>query len=327
MRMAWVAPSVVKTRLQWVQPGGAVGGEPVRDRPVAEHVAVAVLGDQLADSDDDAEDQDPGHDDPGGDPAPVMPGGAAGPATCAGFRLGRLEVGAGLGFQSLGDRIGHRLAGRAAAQLEGQGRDPEPGDADRPGAHDVGQVMHAEQDPADPDQGDERDDHGDERGPPPAAGGGQEDQQDRAVADDRTERVAAGEAVPGAVGDRMRHHGAQPADQRLEDGIQGQRARAGDEQVGGQPPAPPDGQDDRRGRDHGPQHAVAAEEGDRLDHAHQGGVACDQAVDARGGPVVGRFERRPLQAHREEQDDEDQRGDGDRDQRREAVRPDRDVHA
>src|SRR6266542_527211 len=93
-------------------------------------------------ADDDAEDQHPGHHDPGGDAAVV----ASGPATSAGFRPGRLEVGAGLGFQSLGDRIGHRLAGGAAGQLEGEGRDPEPGDADRPGAQDVGQVMHAEQD-------------------------------------------------------------------------------------------------------------------------------------------------------------------------------------
>jgi hypothetical protein len=47
--------------------------------------------------------------------------------------------------------------------------------------------VHAEQDPADPDQRDERDDHGDEGGPPPAAGGGQEDEQDRPIADERAE--------------------------------------------------------------------------------------------------------------------------------------------
>jgi hypothetical protein len=41
--------------------------------------------------------------------------------------------------------------------------------------------VHAEQDPADSDQGDKRDDHGDERGTPPAAGDGQEDEKYRPV--------------------------------------------------------------------------------------------------------------------------------------------------
>jgi hypothetical protein len=44
--------------------------------------------------------------------------------------------------------------------------------------------VHAEQDPADPDHGDERRDNCDEDGPPPAAGGGHEDQQHGPVADD-----------------------------------------------------------------------------------------------------------------------------------------------
>src|ERR1700678_234608 len=47
--------------------GGAVGGEPARDCPVTQDVAVTVLRDQLADTDDDAEDQDPGDHDFGGD--------------------------------------------------------------------------------------------------------------------------------------------------------------------------------------------------------------------------------------------------------------------
>jgi hypothetical protein len=70
--------------------------------------------------------------------------------------------------------------------------------------------MHAEQEPADPYQRDERDDHGDEGRTPPATGGGQEDEQYRAVADDRAECVPAGKAVPGAVRDRVRYYGARP---------------------------------------------------------------------------------------------------------------------
>jgi len=163
--------------------GRAVSGEPVRDRPVAQHVAVTGLGDQLADADDDAHDQHPGHQDSRGDTTVV----AAGPSTGEGFWPGRLQVGVGLGFQSFGDRGGHGLAGRAAGQLEGEGRDPEPGDAERPRTHDVGQVVHAEEDSADPDQGDECGDHRDEDGAPPAAGGGQEDEEYRSVADDRAE--------------------------------------------------------------------------------------------------------------------------------------------
>src|SRR6267142_2733013 len=94
MRIAWVAPSVLKISLQRVRPG-------VR------------------------------------------------------WAANQREIGAGLGFQSFGDRGGQWPAGRAPGQLEGECRDPEPGDAERPGAHDVGQVVHAEEDPADADQGGE----------------------------------------------------------------------------------------------------------------------------------------------------------------------------
>src|SRR6266702_8557238 len=123
------------------------------------------------------------------------------------------------------------------------------------------------------------------------------------------------------MGDRMRHHGTQPANERFEDGIQGQRARAGDEQVGREPPLPPDREDDRRRRDHRPEHAIAAQPGDRLDDAHRRGVAGDQAVEIGCGSVVGRFQRRPLQAHSDEQDGEDHRRDGHRDERRETAVP------
>jgi hypothetical protein len=100
---------------------------------------------------------------------------------------GRLEIGSGLGFQSVGDGVCRRLAGCVPGQLEGECRDPEPGDADGPRTDYVGQVVHAEQDPADPDQGDERDDGGDEDAAPPAAGHGQEDQEYRPVTDNRAE--------------------------------------------------------------------------------------------------------------------------------------------
>jgi hypothetical protein len=113
----------------------------------------------------------------------------------------------------------------------------------------------------------------------------------------------------------MRHHRAQPADQRFEDRIQRERARTGDNQVDGQPPPPPKREDDRRGPDNGPQHAIAAQPGDRLDHRNDRGVARDQAVQADGGMVVGRLQRCPLQAYQDEQNREDNRRDGDRGQR------------
>ncbi len=179
--------------------------------------------------------------------------------------------------------------------------------------------MHAEQDPADADQRDERDDHGDEGGPPAAAGRGQEDQQHRPVTDDRAEGVAAGEAVPAAVRDRVGHHRAQPADQVLQDRVQDQRAGAGDQQVASQPPAAPEGQEDRRHPDDRPQHPVTAQKGDRLDHRHQGGMPGDEGVDPGSGAVVGGLQRVPLQADQDEQDREDQRGAGHHEQRGEAA--------
>jgi len=288
------------------QAGRALSGEPVRDRPVAEHVAVPVLGDhdQLADADDGAEDQRPGHQDPGGDAAPVAGGGAV---SHGGLRFCWLQVGSGLRLESLGDRTGHRLPGRLAGQLEGEGGDAQPGDAERPAAQHVGDVVHAEQDPADPDQGDQRHDRGGEDTAPRAARGGQEDEQQRPVADDGAERVPAGEAVPVAVRDRMRDHRSQPPDQVLQHRVEHQRARAGDQQVEREPPAPPDRQDHRRGPDDRPEHPAAAQPGDRLDHGDYPGVPGDQGVDPGRGAAVGGFQRRPLQPHQDEQEREDQR--------------------
>ena len=102
--------------------------------------------------------------------------------------------------------------------------------------------MHAEQQPADADRGDQRDDHRDEHAAPRSAGRGQEDQEQGAVADDRAERVPAGEAVAVAVSDGMGDHRAQPADQCLEDRVKRQRAGPGDQQVDREPPPAPDRQ-------------------------------------------------------------------------------------
>ncbi len=211
------------------------------------------------------------------------------------------EVGLGLGFEALGDRVGHRLPGRLAGQLEGEGGHAQPGDAERPAAQHVGDVVHAEQDPADPDQHDQRGDPGGEGAPPAAAHHRQEDQEQGAVADDRAERVPAGEAVPLAVRHRVRHHRAEPADQRLEHRIEHQHAAARHQQVDRQPPAVPERQQERRRPDERPQHPAAAQPGDRLHDGDGGGVTGDQAVEPGRGVVVGGLQRGPLQPYQHEQ--------------------------
>ena len=166
-----------------VQGGRAVGREPVRDRPVTQHIAVPGLGDQFADADNSAEDQHPRHHEPGGDlGVQAEPSGSRGA-----LRLGRGEVGPRLRFQSFGYRVGHRLACGAPGQLEGERGEAEPGDPEGPSAQHVGQVVDPQQDPADPDQGDKGHDDGDQRRTPAAAGGGQEDQEYRSVADNGAE--------------------------------------------------------------------------------------------------------------------------------------------
>jgi hypothetical protein len=119
------------------------------------------------------------------------------------------------------------------------------------------------------------------------------------------------------VGDRVRHHRPQPADQRFENRVQHECARAGDEQVDRQPPAAPEREDDRRRQHDSPQHAAAAQPGDRLDRGGERGVARDQAIDTGRGAVVHRLQRRPSQAHQNEQHREDHRRGCDRDQGRE----------
>ena len=171
--------------------------------------------------------------------------------------------------------------------------------------------MHAEQETADADRGDQRNDDHREHPAPDSARRGQEDQEQRAVADDRTERVPTGEAVTGAVGDGMGDHGAQPADQGLEDRVQRQFPGPGDQEIDREPPLPPDGQQDHGRSDQGPQHPAAAQPGDRLDHADNRGVPGDQAVQPGRGAVISRFQRRPLQSHQQEEQRKDDRRGGD----------------
>ena len=309
MRMSWVAPEVARDQAPAVQRRRPLRGEPVRDRVVAEQVAVPVVGDhdQLADAGQGADDQHPDHHHSGGDTA--VRAGAVMAHGC--LRFCGLQVFAGLGLKALGDRIGHRLARGLAGQFDGEGGDAQPGDAERPGAEHVREVMHAEQQPADADRDDQRDDHRGEHAAPNPAGRGKEDKEQRAVADDRAERVPAGEAVAVAVRDRVRHHRAQPADQGLEHRVEHELAGARDQQEDREPPAPPDGEQDDGGTRHRPQHAAAAQPGDRLDDADQCGIAGDEAVQPRCRVVIGGLKRRELQPYKKQQNSENERRNGD----------------
>ncbi len=109
--------------------------------------------------------------------------------------------------------------------------------------------MDSQEDSADPDRRDDDRGYDREPGVPSAARGRQENEEDRAVAHDGPERVSARKAVPWRVRDGVRDHRAQPADQRLHDRIDYQRADACDDQVGGQPPAAPEREQRTRSRD------------------------------------------------------------------------------
>lgn len=87
------------------------------------------------------------------------------------FWIGRPEIGDGLRLQSFRDRMSYLLAQGEPGQLKRECRDPEPGDPERPCAHHVGQIVHAEHDSADPDQRNCREDHSHECRAAPAAGG------------------------------------------------------------------------------------------------------------------------------------------------------------
>jgi hypothetical protein len=63
---------------------------------------------------------------------------------------------------------------------------------------------------------------------------------------------------------------------------------------------------DRR-PDQRPEHAAAAEPGDRLDDADHRGVVGDKAVQSGRRAVIGRLERRPLQPYQDKQEREDER--------------------
>ena len=131
--------------------------------------------------------------------------------------------------------------------------------------------------------------------------------------------MPAGKTVAVTVGDRMGDHRAQPADQRLEDRVERQHPGAGDQQVDRQPPPAPDGQHDGGRADQRPQHAAAAQPGDRLDDADHRGVAGHEAVQPGCCAVIGGLERRPLQPYQEQQEREEQRRCGDDGERRESA--------
>ena len=137
MRIAWVAPSVLKIRLQCVQVGvrWAANQRGIVRSPSTLPWPSLVISSPMPTMMPRISTQATRT------AAAMRPGGAQSDLRSGDphrVPAGRLEVGAGLGFQSLGDRVGYRLAGGAAGQLEGEGRDPEPGNADRPGAHHVG---------------------------------------------------------------------------------------------------------------------------------------------------------------------------------------------
>ncbi len=216
-------------------------------------------------------------------------------------------------LQALGHRMTLGLAGRPSRKLERERGQAEPGDPDCPAADDIGDVVHAEQRPADPDHGNEDRGHGREPDAPPAAGRWQEDQEHGAIADDRAERVPTGEAVAGGVGDGVGEHGAKPANQHLQHRIEDERACPGDDEIGSQPPAAAQREQQRSRGDHDGHDHRAAEQRDALDHREGRGVAGDEVVEPVGRAAIERLKRAPPEPDQDEQDREDDRGGGDQD--------------
>ena len=209
---------------------------------VAGHFVAAVAGDSFTEADDGTEDQNPGHDDAGADTCRVRRSRTA-------VRYGGFEVGRRLRFKSLGQRSGDRLPGFAAHDLERVRGQAEPGHPERPGADDIGQVVHAEHDPADTDRGHEHPDD-DRHGFAGASRHARQEYQDEcAVADDRAQCVPAGKTVPDPVRDRIRDHRAQPADQCLEDRVERQRAGTSDRKEDGETESSANGQHDQPGHE------------------------------------------------------------------------------
>jgi len=107
----------------------------------------------------------------------------------------------------------------------------------------------------------------------------------------------------------MRHHRAQPADQRLEYRVEYQGACPRHEQVDREPPAPPDGQRERG-------QAMTVHSTPSLPSQvtaltmRPARRAPRQVVDPGGGAVVDGFERGPLQPYAREQQPEDKRRHG-----------------
>ena len=176
--------------------------------------------------------------------------------------------------------------------------------------------MHAEQNPADPDDQNDRCYHHHEHGSPPAASRRQEHQQKRSVTNHRPERVPARETAAGAMRDRVRQNGPKAAYQRLQYRIQHQRTRPSHQQVQRNPPPPADGQQDHGQADDNAQHRGAAQHRHRVQGRDQRPVTRNHVVQVNSGGAVSRFQRSPAQPDEDQQEREYRRGDGNCRQRR-----------
>ena len=290
-----------------VQHGRTVRRQPVRDGGVAEDVAVslAVVGQGGTEGVERAEDEYP-RDEPAGE---CPPGPHHGRVR---HRPGRLEVAGRLGLQAFRERLGRPHAMLDPPQLGRVRGDTQPGDAQRPGTEDVGEVVHAEGEAGEADRGHQDGRRDDDRGPPPPGQGRRENHEQRAVHDDGAQRMAAGEAVSAAGGDRVRDDRAQPADGRLERRIEDQRTGPGHHEERDQPVPPADEQQHGRDDDQPDQDRVAAQPGDEPEGEDHRPVPGNRSVQGGGHPMVDRLQRYPLQPHEHEQHTEQQRPGTDR---------------
>ena len=161
-------------------------------------------------------------------------------------------------LEPFGDRIGDRLAPATARDLERVRGEAEPCDTERPTAHHVGQVVHAEHESAESDQPDQCSGQHFRECSKSGRHRGQERQQHGAVTNHRPERVSTGKAASGAVRDRVLDDRPQPSDQGFEDGIQHQGAGTGDRHVQREPVQMTYCEDHDGCDNDGPQHAAAA---------------------------------------------------------------------
>jgi hypothetical protein len=161
--------------------------------------------------------------------------------------------------------------------------------------------MHAETHPGDADGQHDRRGHADRDLAPAGRYGGQEHQQQRTVRNDRTQGVPAREAVARRGGHRHVDDRAEPADQRLQGGIEQQRADAGDDQVDRESRSPPDQQHDHRDGDQRNHEPAAAQPGHRLQRRDDPGMRGYQRVQAVVGLRVEPLQRSPVEVDEQEQ--------------------------